>query len=261
MNNGHYSIYIPVQQQIEAMLSDSKLYCHLTNRDLETILNCETVNDVTTSSLYKELITRHGFSSNDISLTWNTDGILVFKSSKFSIWPLQASLNQLPMHLRAKNVLLMGLWFGEKTNINTLFKPFVKESTKLQQGGFLFGNEVQPRKVFPLLFCGDAPARAIVRNSKQFNGCHGCDWCECPGVTVPTNKGPPTRYYPHRTPVVVRTAQKQASYALQASPKDPVKGVKGMTIVDLLPTFDTVRGIAADYMHSVCQGTVFSMFI
>lgn len=37
------------------------------------------------------------------------------------------------------------------------------------------------------------------------------------------------------------------------------KGVKGVTVVDLLPTFDTVRGTATDYMHSVCQGVTRQM--
>ena len=41
----------------------------------------------------------------------------------------------------------------------------------------------------------------------------------------------------------MRTAAKQAEYALEATATStPVKGVKGMTPADLLPTFDTVRG-------------------
>lgn len=125
--------------------------------------------------------------------------------------------------------------------MNTFLKPFVDECSELQQHGFTFLNELHPRKVFPLVFCGDAPARAIVRNSKQFNGAYGCDWCESPGVPVTVGNGPPTRYYPYRTPVVMRSARNQALHAIHATPEAPVKGVKGVTVVDLLPTFDTVR--------------------
>ena len=82
---------IPVKQQIEATLSDPKLNQLLTNRDLESLQNTETVNDITTSKLYKELIGKTCFTGNDISLTWKTDGAPVFSSSQFSIWPLQAS--------------------------------------------------------------------------------------------------------------------------------------------------------------------------
>ena len=35
-----------------------------------------------------------------------------------------------------------------------------------------------------MVLSADSPARAIVRNCKQFNGQHGCDWCECPGETM-----------------------------------------------------------------------------
>ena len=158
---------------------------------------------MTTLELYKELIVRHGLNPNDVSLTWNTDGIPIFNSSNFSVWPLQAFVNELPQHLRGKNILLLGLWFGQKLVMNVFLKPFVDECRKLELDGFLFGNEVRPRKVFASLLSADSPAQAIVRNVKQYNGMNGCDWCEFEGVTVPNNNGPPLRYYPHRTPVVM----------------------------------------------------------
>ena len=57
----------------------------------------------------------------------------------------------------------------------------------------------------------------------------------------------------------MRTAAKQAACALEATPTNPVKGVKGMTIADLLPSFNTVRGTVTDFMHSVCLGVVRQM--
>ena len=94
------------------MLSNNKLFCYLTNRNLDHILKSKTINDVTTSELYKELIVRHGLNPNDVSLTWNTGGIPIFNSSNIFVWPLQALVNELPQHLRRKNILLLGLWFG-----------------------------------------------------------------------------------------------------------------------------------------------------
>ena len=49
-----------------------------------------------------ELIVRHGLNPKDVSLTWNTDGIPIFNSFNFSVWPLQAFVNELPQHLRGK---------------------------------------------------------------------------------------------------------------------------------------------------------------
>ena len=47
-------------------------------------------------------------------LTLNCDGVPVFKSSQYGIWPLQGMVNELPYHVRKENVLLFGLWFGTK---------------------------------------------------------------------------------------------------------------------------------------------------
>ena len=107
--------------------------------------------------------------------------------------------------------------------------PFVKEYRHLESEGFSFASEIAPRRVFALLLSADSPARAPVKNVKQFNGGHGCDWCEFIWVTVPSNKSPPVRYYPHRSPVMC-TAKQQATYALEATPDQPVKGVKGMAM-------------------------------
>ncbi len=257
--NGNYFIYIPLQQQIVRLLSNNKVFPYLTNRDLDIILSSKTVNDVTTCALYKELIVRHGLNPNDVSLTWNTDGIPIFNSSNFSIWPLQAFVNELPPYLRSKNILLLGLWFGQKPIMNTFLKPFVEECRKLESCGFAFGNEVLPRKVFALLLSADSPARAIVRNVKQFMVNMGVIGVNLKGYLCQITMAPPVRYYPYRTPVVMHTAEKQAEYALEATGSTPVKGVKGMTLADLLPTFDTVRGTVTDFMHSVCQGVVRQM--
>ena len=143
--------------------------------------------------------------------------------------------------------------------MNAFLVPFVEECVRLETKGFVFGREILPRKIYALLLSADSPAQAIVRNVKQFNGEFGCDWCEFEGVTVPNNSGPPVRYYPYRFPVVMRSARNQAAYAVQAIAGNPVKGVKGMTVADLLPTFNTVRGTVADYMHSVCQGVMRQM--
>ena len=107
-------------------------------------------------------------------------------------------INELPPHLRGKHILLNAIWFGKsKPGMNTFLKPFVEECKKLEQEGFTIHSEAQTRKVFAVVLSADSPARAIVRNCRQFNEQHGCDWCEFPGETVASG-GPPTRYYPYR---------------------------------------------------------------
>ena len=36
----------------------------------------------------------------------------------------------------------------------------------------------------------------------------------------------------------------------------PVCGVKGISVIDILPAFDTVHVFTPEYMHSLCQGVI-----
>lgn len=256
VKNGTFFLYIPLKQQLVDLLNDTKLYNYLTNRDLTT--QTTIISDITSSLLYKQLVQKHHFSGNDITLTWNTDGVPVFKSSTYSIWPIQCMVNELPPHLRSKNILMTGLWFGKtKPDMNTFLKPFVEECRELERTGFVHKVEGFTRNVFPLVCSADSPARAIVKNCKQFNGKYGCDWCEHPGECVERENGPPTRYYPFRGDPVLRTSRKQGQYAIQANETgEAVMGVKGISVIEGFQTFDTVKGFTPEYMHSVCQGVM-----
>ncbi|XP_048576075.1 uncharacterized protein LOC125557474 [Nematostella vectensis] len=75
------------------------------------------VSDIYDGRLYKELSTNATdplSHPTNISFTWNTDSIPVFKSSSFSLWPLYLVVNELPPKKRfaKENCILAGLWFG-----------------------------------------------------------------------------------------------------------------------------------------------------
>ena len=54
---------------------------------------------------------------------------------------------------------------------------------------------------------------------------------------------------------MLRTAENQIEYGIDATTSaDVVKGVKGPSVIRVLPSFDQVRGIAVDFMHCVCLG-------
>ena len=108
--------------------------------------------------------------------------------------------------------------------MNTFLRPFIDECTLLEENGFIFNNDL-------------------------FD-------CEHEGDTVTRDNGPPTRYYTYRD-VLMRTSKNQATYALEAERTgQPVKGVKGIYVVQGLPTFDPVNRVTPEYMHSVCQGVM-----
>ena len=59
------------------------------------------MTDVYSGILYQQHVAT-GFlaNPNNISLIFNTDGLPVFKSSKFSFWPLYLLINELPYKMR-----------------------------------------------------------------------------------------------------------------------------------------------------------------
>ena len=95
MKNGSF-LHVPLQRQLKNLLMDTEIHAKLTNHNLENITQSSIISDVTSSMLYRQLIQHHHLSCNDISITWNADGVPIFKSSKYSIWPIQCMVNELP---------------------------------------------------------------------------------------------------------------------------------------------------------------------
>lgn len=91
------------------------------------------VSDITQSPAYNQL----PLGPDDVTLTWNTDGVPIFKSSAYSVWPLELMVNELPFKERMNNILLAGLWFGpNKPNMQCFLVPFVQEMNDLSTNGF-----------------------------------------------------------------------------------------------------------------------------
>ena len=153
-------------------------------------------------SLYRKLMAPGALLSypNNLKLTWNVDGVPVFKSSKFSIWPLYFIVNELPFKLRhiMENVIL--LWFGEsKPDMTVFLKPAFTELMKLEQGievrSPLYDCPFES-KVIVLAGTCDLPAKCLVLNTIQFNGSFGCLKCLKPGVTSHIAARRHTHIYP-----------------------------------------------------------------
>ena len=104
---------------------------------------------------------------NNISFIWNTDCIPVFKSSKYSIWPLYFAISELPSHKRwhSDNVILAGLWFGvSKPNMLTFLQHFSLGMSKLHSGVELYSLDIKSNFICrAILLCGtcDSPAKAM----------------------------------------------------------------------------------------------------
>lgn len=99
---GNFFLYLPLKEQL-MQLVNSSCFQHFRKRCDES--------DVINGKVYKRLREKNIIADTDISLQWNTDGITMCKSSKYTLWPIQVSVNELPYRIRKNNVLLCGLWY------------------------------------------------------------------------------------------------------------------------------------------------------
>lgn len=98
----------------------------------------------------------------NLSLTLNTDGCQVANSSNTSAWPIFTQINELPLHLRKKHMLLVGVYVDKKKPLmNNILRPFITELRELYQDGVTWkssdGVEITS-KIIVTMGCFDSPA-------------------------------------------------------------------------------------------------------
>ena len=100
LSSGDFFLFISVEKQLVDLLINPKMHDYMTSCDLtaQTIY----ISDITSSSLYQQLVREQYLTENDI-LIWNTDSVPVFKSSTYSVWPVQCMVNELPQICSPKN--------------------------------------------------------------------------------------------------------------------------------------------------------------
>ncbi len=135
--------------------------------------------------------------------------------------------------------------------------PFTREMKKLSSTGMSWvkdGVEIVSQ-VFTCLCSADSVARCLLQNIKQFNGEHGCSWCEHPGEVVAKGRGHCRVYPTSDEGSKLRTHSDMLSNAKTAYRDNKcVTGVKGPTQLSQLPHFDLVAGFVVDNLHCIDLG-------
>ncbi|KAK3925327.1 LOW QUALITY PROTEIN: putative eukaryotic translation initiation factor 5 [Frankliniella fusca] len=128
-------------------------------------------------------------SNTPFTLTamWNTDGLQIFNTSSFSLWPFFLVINELPPHKRfmSENILIAGIWGSvTKPHPDVYLLPIYKDVKTLEKGFEcnVYGEE-EKCIVKLIVLCGtcDAPARALFINMKSHSGYFSCPVCLCRG--------------------------------------------------------------------------------
>lgn len=109
------------------------------------------------------------------------------------------------------------------------------------------------------LFVADAPARADVLNMQHRMGDCGCNLCEIKTRNCKVTEGKRSHrvYLYPRNAVQLRThqsIQKQGQEALKLN--KPVKGIKGICVLSILPELDLSTCLVPECMHSIFLGIV-----
>lgn len=257
LKNGNFFLYMPIESQLKLLL---RRYSPCSKR-----VGSDSLTSIFSGCLMKQYVEQNDITDSDLTLIWNCDGAPVFSSSKVSVWPLQACVNELPVTC-TDNLLLIGLWFSkEKPTSHCYLKPFVDELQHLSTSGMIYRNnddQTVSCRVFAVCCSTDSCARPLLRNCVQFNGKYGCDWCKQEGAVIKRGDGFSRVYEPSlsREPLELRDQTGFVQAALQASPDNPVSGVKGVSPLLFVPKFDIVTGFVPDYLHCVLLGVV-RMFV
>lgn len=188
-----FFVIFNIENQIKDLLeSNSKNYEALCRSRLQ---DKEIIEDFTDGLQYKNFMNElpEDRKNNFASLTMNSDGSPVFKSPKYSIWPIQAIINELAIDVRLNEVIVCGMWFN---NMNIFLDPFVDKIANMSHEVIAcnIDNHLQNIFIYALCCCVDSGAHPCMQGIIQYDGYFGCSWCLHPGVYVETETGGCVKY-------------------------------------------------------------------
>ena len=255
LKNGYYFMTTSVRDQLKDLFENHNLSDNLMENRFE---EKEYISDFCDGKFYQE---NRVILEDSLTFTFNTDGVPVFQSSTFSIWPLFLMINEVVPEKRSSFILLHSLWFGcQKPVMSSFLMPFITDMNDLSHNGITWTDntgEEHSTKWFVLLAVVDSVARAPLQGIKQFNGEYGCSFCHHPGQVVAKGLGT-TRVFPLKVPLPEKRTQQNMRQNAEESVNTevPVNGVKEVSPLFLLAHYDIARGFSPDYMHSVLLGVV-----
>lgn len=175
--------------------------------------------------------------NREIKVSFNIDGLPIFKSTNTQLWPIIGLLKNDPN----ARPFVVALFCGQAkpSPLNGFLKQFVDELEKLLRDGFDFEDIHYTVKTHS--FICDAPARAFIKCTKQHGGYSACDKCteagEYRGRVIYESVSAPTR-----TNESFRS-QLDEDHHVGESPLLRLP-------IDLISIFPT------EYMHNVCLGVM-----
>lgn len=258
----NHFVYIPLKQQLLKSINEN--FARITSYEFDRNNNSKSgvIRDVYDSILHQQAQAKYQ-NATILPLAINTDGAVVHKCSKKSLWAIQLHQNFLPPILRyiAKNILVVGLYFGEKKpNMHDFFLPLFQELESIyKEGRFCIQRNGKNNYYYPIILqcCCDIPAKVEVQGMVGHNGYYSCGYCLHPGKPIKSKKNSKSfvRYVHQKNPSELRTHQIMLQ-TYQKIKSDSIMGVKKVSCMIAAKDFDLVNGFCIDYMHCVLLGVV-----
>jgi hypothetical protein len=259
-----YFLSSSLESQLRDMLENTNLWDHISKVKQDVLRGNfnGNIGEVYTGGSYQRPKVKSFLSAGDnFTATFSTDGVRYSKSSNKEFWPVTVTINELNVFLKPSFMALTALWSDSKPKPETFLLPFVQEAQKLDREGFTWvrngiSHVSRVRFIIGVL---DAPARAMIANVNQFNGEYGCGYCLDPGTRVKKGDGH-VQVYPKKTPLPeLRTHAMTLQHATICAARNLThfRGVKGPSILFLLPSFNVISGLSPDYMHCSLLGATF----
>ncbi|XP_011873160.1 PREDICTED: uncharacterized protein LOC105564968 [Vollenhovia emeryi] len=231
------------------------------HEDYYNYIVCERLNetgdikDVYDGQYYKKFVNCLPADERNryVTAVFNTDGAQRFESSQDSIWPILIQINELPSQFRLKNIITCAMWFGKsKPDMSTFLHIFVTEMNIMNEMGIecTIHGEKRMLKLYMLISCVDAVARAPMQGLVQFNAYNSCSWCLHPGKWHDgAVRFPILHYRPiHRDVCTIQNGQQAVTSGTV------IIGVKTVTPLINIPHFDIMDGFVPDYLHCYLAG-------
>ncbi|KAK3918412.1 Guanine nucleotide-binding protein subunit alpha-13, partial [Frankliniella fusca] len=177
-----YFLTFPVVPQLKKKFQRPDFMQHLQYKTTRSKINENNIEDVFDGQVYKGAETRM-MNENGITFTLNTDGIQIFKSNTYSLWPIYLVINEVPPEKRylSENLIIAGLWGSLlKPHPNVYLLPIYKELAALKIGVQIpVYGEQEPVQIVAETICAtcDAPATSLFMNMKSHSGFYSCPVC------------------------------------------------------------------------------------
>ncbi|XP_043466329.1 uncharacterized protein LOC122501120 [Leptopilina heterotoma] len=273
---GKYMLMVDLKYQIEQLLklNDVKTFLIDRHRRQNPVNDIDgSITDVQDGTLYK--LNNPTNSRNVLTLNAFFDGATMKRSGNESFWAILVSMNELPINLRFKYIMVGGLMMIDKEPSPDLINAFSEEFLNLieilntQGVDLIVGNRRINFFINLLFIVADSVARPLLQNRCQYNSYCACSYCYQLGLYINLVKyifDPDfilRSHESHEQDVdAVKDRQqnvrhRQNSRNIRNDRRTFVNGVKGpSSFINCNQRVDMVWSFSFEYLHAVLIGSV-----